>query len=141
MLKIRQEQMEVFEQATFEHFVCRIMEQVRSKYSDRLPALDTELRESVTAWITDARRWGFSTDSAITRYVDFCAQTQGQREPIETRLKTYLRLYHENLLGGVDAQEFGRTVMQLAARHKVHEEEGIAWLAVILLAGHLRSWK
>src|SRR5262249_1888576 len=98
MLKIRKGQMEALEQATFERFVRRLMEQVRAKYADRVPRLDTELRESVTAWITDARRWGFTTDSAITRYVDLCAQTQGQREPIETRLKTYLRLYHENLL-------------------------------------------
>lgn len=87
-------------------------------------------------WIADARRWGFNADPEMIRYVDFCAQTQSRREPLETRLRTYLRLYHERLLGGLDEQALVRTVMQFASRHKVYEDEGIAWLAVIVLSGY-----
>lgn len=139
MLKIPKEQMEVFEAASDESLIRSLMKQVRSSSYDHVPASDSELRESVIGWIGDARRWGFSTNSAITRYVDLCAQTQGQREGLETRLETYLRLYHEELLHGLELQKFVQNVIQFATQNKVHEEEGIAWLAVILLAGRARG--
>ena len=115
---IREEQMAVFEQTAYEDWVHGIAREVRSKYAGRLPATHEDLLKSVMAWIADARVWGFSTDSEIRRYVGSYAQTQGQHEPIETRLQTYLQIYHENLLGGVDVQEFARSATQFASQHR-----------------------
>ena len=139
MLHIRKEQMDILEQSTFDRLTDSIMEQIRSKYSDRVPESDVELRHSIVGWIEDAHQWGFKTDDDVTQYVNFCARTQGRREPIELRLQTYLQIYHERLLGRVDVQNFVRTVMHIAAQYSVRADEGVAWLAVILLAGQQKG--
>ena len=136
---IRAEQMAIFEQTASEDWTQGLAKEVKSKYPNRLPANDENLLKSVTAWIADARLWGFRTEAEIKRYVHSCVQTQGQRDPIETRLQTYLNLHHENLLRGVDVQHFAHTATQFALRHRVYQEEGVAWLAVILLAGYRKG--
>lgn len=136
---IRSEQMREFETRARESFLRRVVGELRAKYPERLPASDSELRISTAGWIDDARRWGFKTDASIIRYVMCCAESQGQREPIEVRLPVYLALYHQTLLEGVDLHAFVPSVIRLASKQNIREDEGIAWLSVILLAGLQRG--
>jgi hypothetical protein len=135
VLVIRNDQMHVFDRSASEDFLLRTVQDVKSRYRDRLPESDAEIRESVSGWITDARRWGFMDEGAIIRYVNFCAATWGRREPIEIRLQTYLRLYHEDLAAKASLPECTSEAMRIANLGGVREEEGVAWLSVILLAG------
>jgi hypothetical protein len=138
-LQIRSEQMAAFEDSASEAFLRRVVTGLRAKYADRVPASDAELRISAAGWIKDAQCWGFKTESEIIRYVSSVAERHGRREPIETRLAIYLQLHHEPLLAGVDLQAFVPMVLQLASEHQIREDEGVAWLAAILLSGRRRG--
>jgi hypothetical protein len=135
MLSIRKEQMRVFEKPVSEAFIARMVVHLRENFAGRVPASDEILRDSVVRWIEDARGWGLSSERHVVSYLESCAMTQGQVEPLETRLTTYLRLNYEDLLRGVDVQDFVKVSLDFARQHGVREEEGITWLTVILLAG------
>jgi hypothetical protein len=135
MFTMLKEQMDVLEDASFQAFIEHLMAHLRQNHPAHLPATDELLRPMVLAWVDDARRWGIHTESLLFRYVEACAVNQGQRETLENRLLTYLQLYHPNLLAGMDGPTFVRQALDFAAQYQVKEEEGITWLAVILLSG------
>lgn len=135
MLTIRSEQLKVFEDTALNDFVLRMMEHLRRSFADRVPSSDERLRSSIVGWREDAQEWGLRGDPQIVRYLESRAREDGEREPLESRLPRYLRLHYENMLAGVDLDHFVKDAMAFAAQHHVREEEGITWLAVILLAG------
>lgn len=134
MFVIRSHHVEAFEETWLEDFVSRLIVELRGKYSNAVPDSDDLLRESIIGWINDARIWGLHHEKPIARYVESCARFQGHRLSLEERLQTYLELYHENLVIGVELQPFVQSVLSLAARYGICADEGITWLAVVLLA-------
>jgi hypothetical protein len=135
MFKIRKEQKAALSQATLDSFRDRMVLNLKLKFGDKLVASDEALRRSVQIWIQDAERWGLRSERGKIKYVESCVATQGSYQPFETRLVTYLRLYHEPLLPGVDLEKFTSEVVRLGSDHGIREEEGLTWLAAILLAG------
>lgn len=133
MLIIRAEQMKAFEAVDREELIQRITLHLRQKFPGQLPGTEESQRRSVSAWIEDARQWGLRRPELIARYVESCAVTQGERPALETRLATYLRLYHESRVAGIDVEDFVKQVMGLAQRHQLGDEEAVSWLAVLLL--------
>jgi hypothetical protein len=141
LLTIRLKQIRVFDETLYTDLVRRLTATLRQTWPDRVPAADEELKQSIEGWIADARCCGLYSYGHIERYVRSRAQLEGKRAPLNERLAVYLRMNHDDLLAGVDAAKFVQRVIHFAARHNVHAEEGVTWLALILLAGHKRSGK
>jgi signal transduction histidine kinase len=137
MFEIRSEQLQALGYKSFTDFVSNLAAQLKVKLGARLLHSQEELRRDVAFWVMDAKKWGLRRDKSIARYVESCAVSQGRRENLETRLATYLRLNYSNLLNGVDIRQFVSSVLLLARQASVKEEEGVAWLALIVL--HIRG--
>ncbi len=112
----------------------RLMLELRRRFPAN-PAADPELRQTIREWMNDARIWGFNTDAAVTDYVVLCARQIGTREPLEARLEVYLQLHQERLVEGVDLRQFCPAMVTFARAHNILADEGVAWLASIILAG------
>jgi hypothetical protein len=135
MLIIRPEQSKALEEAAREGLVDRMTARLRQKFGAHLAESDEALRRSVSAWDEDARHWGLHSPEVIGKYIESCAVIQRERPALETRLATYLQLYHEGLAARVDLDRFSKHVVNLAATYQIRDEEAVAWMAVILLAG------
>ncbi len=136
---VRNAQMQVFEQEARESFILRAIKHLRRQVPTKVAPTDEELRPSVEGWIEDARVWGFRTEPDILRYVTMVAEQFGQREPLENRLQVFLRLYHEQLTTGVDLAQFAPSLIAFAHAHNILADEGVAWLATLVLAGRAKG--
>ncbi len=58
------------------------------------------------------------------------------REDFVRRLTRYLAEHQPDLAEGADLRAVANQALSLAANHAIAEEEGITWLAAILLANH-----
>lgn len=136
---IRNAQMQVFEREARESFILRAMKHLRRQVPTKIAPTDEELRPSVEGWIEDARIWGFRTEPDILRYVTMVAEQFGQREPLGNRLQVFLRLHHEPLTTGVDLAQFAPSLITFARAHNILADEGVAWLATLVLAGRAKG--
>ncbi len=62
------------------------------------------------------------------------AISRAYREDLVRRLARYLEIHEPDLAAGVDLPAFADSAVDLASKHAIREEEGIAWLATILLS-------
>ena len=60
---------------------------------------------------------------------------EAHRQDIANRLVAYLHLHHADIIQDLDLDEFAWRVVLFAESYKIVEDEGIAWLAAVLLAG------
>ena len=140
MLTIRKEQMRALDQVANEAFCQRLIGMLRAQVADRLPASQHDLEHSVKGWVADARLWGLMTEHRISGYVLSRARATGKRDPLEERLQVYLQMYRPDLTRGMDVPAFAHAVVGFAIKHRVREEEGVTWLAVILLSARTKGW-
>lgn len=119
---------------------AKLADRMTLRLRERHPAsANAELRACVEAWIADAYHLGLRGQRQVVAWLERLVQKGQLRQPLEVRLPVYLVLYHESLLEGLDATVFTKRVCGLARSCAIHQEEGTAWLAVIVLAGHHRA--
>ncbi len=139
MFTISQSQLAALDEKADRSLCERIVKQLRSEPRVPLPPDDAELGKEVAERIRDARVWGLQSDPSVTQYVVSCLTHLGPKEDLTSRLEVYLRLYHEPLTEGVSLPEFCRGIVTFAHAHNVRADEGAAWLATLVLAGHSRG--
>ncbi len=139
MLTISQSQLAALDEKADRSLCERIVKQLRSQVRIPLPPEDAELGKEVAERIRDARIWGLRSDASVTRYVVSCLTHLGPKEDLASRLEVYLRLYQEPLTQGINLPEFCRGTVTFAEAHNVLADEGAAWLATLVLAGHSRG--
>lgn len=71
MLTIRQEQMAVFERATWRDFIDRAMSHAGERFANQIAGLDpSSLRASIETALQRARQHGFEGETDLFRYLD-----------------------------------------------------------------------
>jgi len=133
MFRVRDEQLRTFDTQLNDRFVDDLLADLTPKLSQQMRVDRNRLRSSIVGWISDARKLGLRSDDAITRFVEKYAIRQAYREQIQVRLVSYLLLYHEPLAKGLNVKAHAAEVTELAAKTGITQDEGIAWLATILL--------
>lgn len=136
MLKITSTQLKTLEEVSQSLFIKRVAAHLRKHHSQHLPSSESELEHSIQEWVQDARIQGLREDEPTLKYIESCAVLQGRKEPLATRLSVYLSIHHDSWIQRVDVNSFVATVIDLAAAYHIGQEEGVTWLAVIMLAGH-----
>jgi hypothetical protein len=133
MLNIRNEQLEALTKQTRIGLANELVAQLRTKLPAAVSIDEQKLKNSILAWIEDAQLLGLRCDKNIRQFVMSRAVCQGYREDLHTRLLTYLRLHHSDRLHAVNPNDFVDEALRLASKCDVKQEEGITWLAVIML--------
>ncbi len=138
MYKIRSEQVRKLDGAARESFIDRMTHYLGQKYPGRIAGSETELRVVIRAWDEDARLWGLRNEDGIASYIEAVAVSRVDRSVLGPRVETYLRIYHAELVNGVDLGRLVERVFTRAAAHHIGDEEAVAWLATISLIGQAR---
>ena len=137
LLKISATQMHILQDVTKKQFIHRTLAHLRQNLPAHFQIPDDELEHSITEWLQDAMILGLTADTQLTKYIESCAITQGKKEPLEARIAAYLHINHSHLLSKLDdVDAFVKTALELATKNDIKQDEGVAWLTVILLAGH-----
>ena len=136
---IRERQMDPLFDDWNDRWINTLVHSVRAAYPDRVPSTDAELRQSVEGWLNDARASGLKEKRSSERYVMSRAWIEGERPPLASRLRDYLATYQPHLIEGVAVDGFAKSAVAFAAENNVIEEEGVTWLAVILLSGRQKG--
>jgi len=134
MITLRQEQFDAMTSAYLQPTVGRWIARLREQWPDRLPDSDELLQASVIGWIEDARVFGINSEKGIWAYVESAARADGVRPSLETRLVGYLEDIYPVQAARCDVTRLVTECLRLSSAHSIVDEEGIAWLASLMIA-------
>lgn len=132
-MQISRTQFQTLARATDSGLPERVLARVQAAIPDPGERRDPQLSQSIVGWIDDARACGLRSERHIVRYVERRYATERRRAPLERRIATFLSLYHDRSLAGLDGKVVAAAACRIAARYDIRDEEAVAWLATILV--------